>query len=78
MDQEKLVIDNELIKKRNELDIALCEEDNIKQHNYQLESEIKNLRISEKELKNALSKKEEIYMKKIALIEDVKRKESNK
>lgn len=47
-------MDNELTKKRNDVEIMMNEEDNLKLHIGKMESEVKNLRISENDLKTKL------------------------
>lgn len=54
------------------------EEDNLKAHINKLESEIKNLRISENEVKTKLFKKEEDFNKKIAMLEMERKKDTER
>jgi len=75
IEKEKNTLENELIQKRNQLELHMIEEDNLKSHIDRLESDIKNLRISENDLKNKLNKKEEEYIKKISYLEEEIKKE---
>ena len=53
-EKDRYTLENELVKKRAEIDQLITQEDNLKNHTNKLESECKNLRISENELKTKL------------------------
>jgi len=53
-EKDRHTLENELVKKRAEVDQLMMQEDNLKNHTNKLESECKNLRISENELKTKL------------------------
>lgn len=75
IEKEKNVLENELIQKRNQIELSMVEQDNLTTHIDRLESEIKNLRISENEVKNKLQKKEEELLRKITHLEEDLKKE---
>jgi len=53
-EKDRYTLENELVKKRAEVDQLMTQEDNLKNHVHKLESECKNLRIGENELKTKL------------------------
>lgn len=71
-------MENELVKKRAEVDQLMMQEDNLKNHSNKLESECKNLRISENELKTKLYQKEEEFQRKITAIELERKRENER
>lgn len=71
-------MEQELAKKRTEAEILMNEEDNLKVHINKLEAEVKNLRISENDLKTKLYKKEEEFNKKLSQLELEKKKDTER
>jgi chromosome segregation ATPase len=77
-EKDRYTLENELVKKRAEVDQLLMQEDNLKNHSNKLESECKNLRISENELKTKLYQKEEEFQRRITSIELERKKENDR
>mmetsp|Transcript_43971 Transcript_43971/g.96072 ORF Transcript_43971/g.96072 Transcript_43971/m.96072 type:complete len:325 (+) Transcript_43971:201-1175(+) len=77
-EKDRTSIENELTKKRSEVEILMNEEDNLKTHINKLESEVKNLRISEGDLKTKIYKREEEFAKKLSTIENDKKRETER
>lgn len=73
-----MVMENELTKKRNEAEIMMNVEDNLKLHISKLEAEVKNLRISDNEVKTKLHRREEEYNKRLSHLENDRKRESEK
>jgi len=71
-------MESELVRRRNEVEILSNEEDTLKMHISRLESEVKNLRLSEHELKHKLSKREEEYQKKLSDFDHERRKDTER
>jgi len=70
--------ESELVRRRNEVEILSTEEDTLKLHISRLESEVKNLRLSEQELKHKLSKREEDCQKKLCELEQERRRDTDR
>lgn len=77
-EKDRHTLENELVKKRAEVDQLMTQEDNLKNHANKLESECKNLRISENELKTKLYQKEEEFQRKLTTIEIERKRESER